>query len=178
MATAKRRALDQLRRRRMLGRKHEIMARDMEQDQQVMPDWDAALDDDIGDELLRLISPPVIRCCRARPARRWRCGMICGLTTEEIARAFLLPDATIAQRIVPPKRTLSESGWPTRPAPRRTLGAALLGAGGRLSHFQRRLHRGARRTLAAPSSAMKRFGSAACSPRSHRMSRKPTDCSP
>src|SRR6266699_3041407 len=55
MATAKRRALDDLRRRSMLARKHEIIARDIERDQQAMPDWDAALDDDIGDELLRLI---------------------------------------------------------------------------------------------------------------------------
>ncbi len=110
MATAKRRALDQLRRRRMLVRKHEMIARDMEQDQQAMPDWDAALDDDIGDELLRLIftacHPLLSREARAALALR----MICGLTTEEIARAFLLPDATIAQRIVRAKRTLSESG--------------------------------------------------------------------
>src|SRR5712672_4214638 len=110
MATAKRRALDQLRRRRMLARKYEIMARDIEQDQQAMPDWDAALDDDIGDELLRLIftacHPLLSREARAALALR----MICGLTTEEIARAFLLPDATIAQRIVRAKRALSESG--------------------------------------------------------------------
>src|SRR6266852_2917306 len=110
MATAKRRALDQLRRRRMLERKHEMIARDMEQDQQAMPDWDAALDDDIGDELLRLIftacHPLLSREARAALVLR----MICGLTTEEIARAFLLPDATIGQRIVRAKRTLSESG--------------------------------------------------------------------
>ena len=110
MATAKRRALDQLRHRRMLARKHEAIARDMEQDQQAMPDWDAALDDDIGDELLRLIftacHPLLSREARAALALR----MICGLTTGEIARAFLLPDATIAQRIVRAKRTLSESG--------------------------------------------------------------------
>ena len=75
-----------------------------------MPDLDAALDDDIGDELLRLIftacHPLLSREARAALALR----MICGLTTEEIARAFLLPDATIAQRIVRAKRTLSESG--------------------------------------------------------------------
>src|SRR3982074_918824 len=110
MATAKRRALDQLRRRRMLARKHEIIARDMEQDQQAMPDWDAALDDDIGDELLRLFCTacPPLRSREARAALALR--MICGLTTEEIARAFLLPAATIGQRIVRVKRTLSESG--------------------------------------------------------------------
>src|ERR1700693_411578 len=110
MATAKRRALDHLRRGRMLARKHEMLALDMEQEQQALPDLDAALDDDIGDELLRLIftacHPRLSREARAALAQR----MVCGLTTEEIARAFLLPDATIAQRIVRAKRTLSESG--------------------------------------------------------------------
>jgi RNA polymerase sigma factor (sigma-70 family) len=110
MATAKRRALDQLRRRRMLDRKHEMLIRDMEQEQQRMPDPDAALDDDIGDELLRLI----FTACHPRLSREARAAlalrMICGLTTEEIARAFLQPEATIAQRIVRAKRTLSESG--------------------------------------------------------------------
>jgi RNA polymerase sigma factor (sigma-70 family) len=110
MATAKRRALDDLRRRNMLARKHEMLIRDMEQEQQAMPDFDAALDDDIGDELLRLIftacHPKLSREARAALALR----MICGLTTEEIARAFLQPEATIAQRIVRAKRTLSESG--------------------------------------------------------------------
>jgi RNA polymerase sigma factor (sigma-70 family) len=110
MATAKRRALDHLRRGRMLTRRHEMLALDMEQEQQAMPDLDAALDDDIGDELLRLIftacHPLLSREARAALALR----MICGLTTTEIARAFLLPDATIAQRIVRAKRTLSESG--------------------------------------------------------------------
>jgi RNA polymerase sigma factor (sigma-70 family) len=110
MATAKRRALDQLRRRRMLDRKHEMLIRDMEQEQQTMPDPDAALDDDIGDELLRLI----FTACHPRLSREARAAlalrMICGLTTEEIARAFLQPEATIAQRIVRAKRTLSESG--------------------------------------------------------------------
>ncbi len=110
MAIAKRRALDHLRRTKMLARKHEMVARDAEQEQQAMPDLDASLDDDIGDELLRLIftacHPLLSREARAALALR----MICGLTTEEIARAFLLPDATIAQRIVRAKRTLSESG--------------------------------------------------------------------
>src|SRR4051795_10675541 len=110
MAIAKRRALDQLRRRQMLARKHEIVARDMEQEQQAMPDFDAALDDDIGDELLRLI----FTACHPRLSREARAAlalrMICGLTTEEIARAFLAPEATIGQRIVRAKRTLLESG--------------------------------------------------------------------
>ncbi|WP_047456575.1 RNA polymerase sigma factor [Rhizobium rhizogenes] len=110
MATAKRRALDHLRRRQMLDRKHKMIALDMDEEQQAMPDLDAALDDDIGDELLRLVftasHPLISREARVALALR----MICGLTTEEIARAFLLPEATIAQRIVRAKRTLSESG--------------------------------------------------------------------
>jgi RNA polymerase sigma factor (sigma-70 family) len=110
MATAKRRALDHLRRVRMLARKHEMVAFEMEAEQQAMPDLDSALDDDIGDELLRLI----FTACHPRLSREGRVAlalrMICGLTTEEIARAFLLPAATIAQRIVRAKRTLSESG--------------------------------------------------------------------
>ena len=110
MATAKRRALDHLRRDHMLARKHDVVARDLEQEQQAMPDLDSALDDDIGDELLRLIftacHPLLSREARAALALR----MICGLTTAEIARAFLVPEATIAQRIVRAKRTLSESG--------------------------------------------------------------------
>ena len=110
MAIAKRRALDHLRRGQMLARKHGMLALAMEQEQQAMPDLDAALDDDIGDELLRLIftacHPLISREARAALALK----MICGLTTEEIARAFLLPEATIAQRIVRAKRTLSESG--------------------------------------------------------------------
>jgi RNA polymerase sigma factor (sigma-70 family) len=111
MTTARRRALDHLRRGPMLERKHEMLAFDMEQrQQQAMPDWDSALDDDIGDEMLRLI----FTACHPLLSREARTAltlrMICGLTTEEIARAFLLPDATIAQRIVRAKRTLSESG--------------------------------------------------------------------
>jgi RNA polymerase sigma factor (sigma-70 family) len=110
MATAKRRALDHLRRGRILERKHEMVAQEMEAEQLTMPDLDSALDDDIGDEMLRLI----FTACHPRLSRDARTAlalrMICGLTTEEIARAFLLADATIAQRIVRAKRTLSESG--------------------------------------------------------------------
>ena len=110
MATAKRRALDDLRRRGILARKHELLIRELEQEQQAMPDPDAALDDEFGDELLRLI----FTACHPRLSREARTAlalkMICGLTTEEIARAFLQPEATIAQRIVRAKRTLSESG--------------------------------------------------------------------
>src|SRR5580704_7120403 len=110
MTTARRRALDHLRRGPMLEVKHKMLAWDMEEQQQAMPDWDFALDDDIGDEMLRLIftacHPLLSREASAALALR----MICGLTTEEIARAFLVPAATISQRIVRAKRTLSESG--------------------------------------------------------------------
>ena len=110
MATAKRRALDHLRRRAMLARKHAMVASDLEREQHAMPDFDASLDDDIGDEMLRLI----FTACHPRLSRQAGAAlalrMICGLTTEEIARAFLVPEATIAQRIVRAKRTLSQSG--------------------------------------------------------------------
>jgi len=110
MATAKRRALDHLRRGKMLARKHDVILRDLEQEQESMPDPDTALDDEFGDELLRLLftacHPLLSREARAALALR----MICGLTTEEIARAFLISEATVAQRIVRAKRTLSESG--------------------------------------------------------------------
>ena len=110
MATAKRRALDHLRQRQMIVRKHGLIASDMEREQQAMPDPDAALDDEIGDEMLRLVftacHPVLSREARAALALR----MICGLTTAEIARAFLLPEATVAQRIVRAKRTLSDAG--------------------------------------------------------------------
>ncbi|RXH10384.1 RNA polymerase sigma factor [Bradyrhizobium guangzhouense] len=110
MTSARRRALDHLRRGRMLSVKHDMLARDMLQEQEIVPDFDAALDDDIGDELLRLIftacHPILSREARAALALR----MICGLTTSEIARAYLVPEATISQRIVRAKRTLSNSG--------------------------------------------------------------------
>ncbi|HWX89877.1 MAG TPA: RNA polymerase sigma factor [Rhizomicrobium sp.] len=108
MATAKHRALDHLRRGKMLARKHALVAVELEQQERAMPDPD--LDDDIGDEMLRLIFtachpllPP-----QARAALALR--MVCGLTTAEIARAFLVPETAIAQRIVRAKRSLSDSG--------------------------------------------------------------------
>lgn len=110
MATAKRRALDHIRRNSMLTGKHGMLAHDLAWEQETMPDFDSALDDDIGDELLRLIftacHPILSREARAALALR----MICGLTTSEIARACLVPEATISQRIVRAKRTLSNSG--------------------------------------------------------------------
>lgn len=110
MTTARRRALDHLRRGKMLADKHDMLARDMLQEQEIVPDFDAGLDDDIDDEMLRLIftacHPILSREARAALALR----MICGLTTSEIARAYLVPEATISQRIVRAKRTLSGSG--------------------------------------------------------------------
>src|SRR5450432_4422921 len=167
MATAKRRALDHLRRGQMLTRKHEMLASDMEQEQQAMPDWDTALDDDIGDELLRLVftacHPLLSREARAALALR----MICGLTTGEIARAFLLPDATIAQRIVRAKRTLSESGLGYETPRGEELSQRLSSV---LEVVYLIFNEGytAARTGSVPSSAMKRFASVACSPRSRR----------
>jgi RNA polymerase sigma factor (sigma-70 family) len=110
MATAKRRALDQLRRAPMLARQHRMIAAALEAEQSAMPDFDCDLDDDIGDEMLRLVftacHPVLSREARAALALR----MVCGLTTEEIARAFLQAEATVAQRIVRAKRLLSDSG--------------------------------------------------------------------
>jgi RNA polymerase sigma factor (sigma-70 family) len=110
MTTVKNRALDHLRRRRMLERRHQIFGGDTQEQEPVTADLESTLDDNIGDELLRLIftacHPLLSREARTALALR----MVCGLTTEEIARAFLISDATVAQRIVRAKRTLSESG--------------------------------------------------------------------
>jgi len=110
MTTARRLALNHLQRVPMLERSHAMLLRELEQDQMLPPDYEATLDDDIGDEMLRLI----FTACHpllpydARTALALR--MICGLTTAEIARAFLVSEATVAQRIVRAKRTLTESG--------------------------------------------------------------------
>lgn len=113
MATAKHRSIDQLRRRAMLERKHDQLGHELEllQESQV-PDLDAALDDHVGDDLLRLMFTachPVIST-EARVALTLR--LLGGLTTDEIARAFLVPEPTMAQRIVRAKRTLSDAKVP------------------------------------------------------------------
>jgi RNA polymerase sigma-70 factor, ECF subfamily len=112
MATAKHRAIDALRRRTLQGRKYEEVGRDLQEVQERTPDLAAALDDPVGDDLLRLvfISCHPVLSTEARVALTLR--LLGGLTTEEIARAFLVPEATIAQRIVRAKRTLSEAGVP------------------------------------------------------------------
>jgi RNA polymerase sigma-70 factor, ECF subfamily len=113
MATAKHRAIDLLRRRNLLERKHEQLGYEIAaQLERAVPDLDAAMDDEIGDELLRL----VFTCCHpvlsteARVALTLR--LLGGLTTPEIARAFLVSEPTVAQRIVRAKRTLAEAHVP------------------------------------------------------------------
>ena len=112
MATAKHRAIDGLRRGKMLERKHEELGAELEGRQETVPDFDAAIDDHVGDDLLRLmfISCHPVLSTEARTALTLR--LLGGLTTEEIARAFLVPVATIAQRIVRAKRTLAEARVP------------------------------------------------------------------
>ena len=143
-----------------------------------MPDFNSALDDDIGDEMLRL----VFTACHPRLSREARAAlalrMVCGLTTDEIARAFLLPETTIAQRIVRAKRTLSESGLAYE-TPR---GAEL---SERLSSVLEVVYLIFNEGYTAArgedwlrlSSVMRRCAWGACSRRSRRMSRKPMGCS-
>ena len=113
MATAKHRAIDQLRRGQRLERKHEELAHELEAQQaRAVPELDAAIDDTVGDDLLRLmfISCHPVLSTEARVALTLR--LLGGLTTGEIARAFLVPEPTVAQRIVRAKRTLSEAHVP------------------------------------------------------------------
>ncbi|WPB79236.1 RNA polymerase sigma factor [Archangium violaceum] len=110
MATAKRRAIDQFRRNKLLERKHEELGHGLETEQ--TPDLETAIDNDVGDDLLRLmlIACHPVLSTEARVALTLR--LLGGLTTEEIARAFLVPEPTVAQRIVRAKRTLSEARVP------------------------------------------------------------------
>jgi len=112
MATAKHRGIDRLRRSKVLERKHEELGRELERREAAEPDLDAAIDDDIGDDLLRL----VFTTCHPVLSREARIALtlrlLGGLTTEEIARAFLAPEPTVAQRIVRAKRTLAEAQVP------------------------------------------------------------------
>jgi predicted RNA polymerase sigma factor len=112
MATAKNSAIDHLRRNARIRKKHEEIGRDLEIVQETAPDLDTALDDEVGDDLLRLIFTachPVLST-ESRVALTLR--LLGGLTTDEIARAFLVPEPTIAQRIVRAKRTLAEKRIP------------------------------------------------------------------
>jgi RNA polymerase sigma-70 factor (ECF subfamily) len=112
MAAAKHRAIDHFRRNTRLERKHEELGRELATKEMVVPDLTSALDDDVGDDLLRLVfvSCHPVLSTEARVALTLR--MLGGLTTVEIARAFLVPEPTIAQRIVRAKRTLAEKRVP------------------------------------------------------------------
>lgn len=112
MATAKNRAIDQLRRQQMLERKHAAIRSDMSGVPPRTPDIESAFDDDVGDDVLRLmlIACHPVLSAEARAALTLR--LLGGLRTDEIARAFLVPEPTIAQRIVRAKRTLAEARVP------------------------------------------------------------------
>ena len=112
MAAAKHRAIDHFRRNQLLDRKHAELGREFEAQEMAVPDLDAALDDNIGDDLLRLmfISCHPVLSTEARLALTLR--LLGGLTTDEIARAFLVSESTVAQRIVRAKRTLAERRVP------------------------------------------------------------------
>jgi RNA polymerase sigma factor (sigma-70 family) len=111
-ATAKRRAIDLFRRNALAQRKHQVLARDLEALEQTPPDLESHLDNTIGDDLLRLVfiaCHPILPT-ESRTALTLR--LLGGLTTSEIARAFLTPEPTIAQRIVRAKRTLADKQIP------------------------------------------------------------------
>jgi RNA polymerase sigma-70 factor (ECF subfamily) len=112
MVTAKHRAIDFLRRGTLIDRKHEILGREMAEREMAVPDLAAAMDDNIGDDMLRLVfiaCHPVLST-EVRVALTLR--LLGGLTTDEIARAYLAAEATIAQRIVRAKRTLTAAQVP------------------------------------------------------------------
>jgi RNA polymerase sigma factor (sigma-70 family) len=126
MATAKHRAIDYFRRNKLLERKHEELGRELKTQQDVaMAHFDIAKDDDIGDDLLRLVfvSCHPVLSTEARVALTLR--LLGGLTTQEIARAFLASEPTIAQRIVRAKRSLSEARVPFEVPRGRDLAARL-----------------------------------------------------
>ena len=165
MQAAKHRAVDLLRRRTRLDRKHDELARELDEGMRLARrDPADALDDDIGDDLLRLmfIACHPVLSAEARVALTLR--LLGGLTTDEIARAYLVPEATIAQRIVRAKKTLAKRRVPFEvPAPAERMVRAGLGARGDLPRVQRGL-RGDRpaRTGSARRCATRRCASAAC----------------
>ncbi|HWA57822.1 MAG TPA: RNA polymerase sigma factor [Gemmatimonadales bacterium] len=126
MAAAKHRALDIVRRRKMLDRRHAQLGHELEaRQEESVPDLEKSLDDPIGDDVLRLMFTachPVLST-EARVALTLR--LLGGLTTGEIARAFLVPEPTVAQRIVRAKRTLTEAKVPFELPPAPELGARL-----------------------------------------------------
>ena len=124
MTTARHRAVDLLRRRSMLDRKHQLLGHELaERQEQEVPALEAALDNPVGDDLLRLIfiaCHPILST-DARVALTLR--LVGGLTTPEIARALLVPEPTVAQRIVRAKRTLADAKIPFELPPRSELEA-------------------------------------------------------
>jgi RNA polymerase sigma factor (sigma-70 family) len=121
MTTAQRRAIDLLRQRRLHAGKHEALAQEPEWQGSVVRDHEREVEDDIGDDLLRLL---FVACHPALPADArvaLTLRLLCGLSTAEIARAFLLPEPTIAQRIVRAKRTLAERRVPFEVPRRKAL---------------------------------------------------------
>jgi RNA polymerase sigma-70 factor (ECF subfamily) len=113
MAAAKHRAIDHLRRNKRIDYKHQELGRELEaRQEEAVADLEAAIDDDIGDDLLRLIFTACHPVLSAEGRAALTLRLIGGLTTDEIARAFLVPEPTAAQRIVRAKRTLAEKRVP------------------------------------------------------------------
>ena len=125
MATAKHRAIDRLRRSKLLERKHDELGQELAEVELRVPDLDAALDDDVGDDLLRLM----FSACHPLLSTEGRVALtlrlLGGLATDEIARAFLVSEPTVAQRIVRAKRTLAEQRVPFEVPRGAELGARL-----------------------------------------------------
>jgi RNA polymerase sigma factor (sigma-70 family) len=112
MAAAKHRAIDHFRRNQRLERKHEELGREVEVKEMAVPDFNAALDDHIGDDLLSLMFTACHPVLSPEGRLALTLRLLGGLTTDEIARAFLVPEPTVAQRIVRAKRTLAEKRVP------------------------------------------------------------------
>ncbi|HEX9053166.1 MAG TPA: RNA polymerase sigma factor [Anaeromyxobacter sp.] len=111
-ATARRKAIDALRRRKVAAREREELGRELADREEAAPGLDEAIDQDVGDDLLRLV---LVACHPVLPAEgrvALTLRLLGGLATDEIARAFLVPEPTVAQRIVRAKRTLSEARVP------------------------------------------------------------------
>ena len=125
MVVAKRRAIDRVRRLERLEGKHQLIGHELQIRQETADDLDAALDDEVGDDLLRLmfIACHPVLSTEARVALTLR--LLGGLTTEEIARAFLTSESTIAQRIVRAKRTLADKHIPFEVPPEADRAARL-----------------------------------------------------
>jgi RNA polymerase sigma-70 factor, ECF subfamily len=112
MATAKHRAIDHFRRNQRAERKHEELGRQVEVKEMAVPDFNAALDDHIGDDLLSLVFTACHPVLSPEGRLALTLRLLGGLTTDEIARAFLVPESTVAQRIVRAKRTLAQKRVP------------------------------------------------------------------